>query len=148
MNKNKKTILTFLIGTPFILFIIFLMMKLSILYSLVSSIILGSAVNVFTYIRMKKKVIKIPGDNPGILGTHLIALSEEGISEKTDVNSNFYNWEGIYSIEESNDYIFIFINKLQCHIIPKREFNTNEEVNQFFNKAKAYFEMKGNVNVI
>jgi hypothetical protein len=142
LNRNRRVIFLYLLGMPIFMFVLFLIMKLPIIYSLVTSIILGSAVNVFSYVRMKRRVKRLPSEKSGVLGSHLIELTEEGASEKTSVNFNFYNWDGINSVEENSDYIFIFIDKLLCHIIPKRDFKSKDEAHQFYIAAKAYFEIR------
>jgi YcxB-like protein len=58
----------------------------------------------------------------GQLGTHTIALSEQGLVERTAVGESRTSWAGVDRVEQNDDYIFIYTSPIAAHLIPKRAF--------------------------
>ncbi|WP_243428283.1 YcxB family protein [Clostridium rhizosphaerae] len=78
--------------------------------------------------------------NEGIIGEHTIEISEEGVREITKVNNSLHLWSGITKIKQDNSYIYIYIEEFRAHIIPKKSFKSEEEVNLFINSALIYWK--------
>jgi len=78
------------------------------------------------------------GKNKGILGSHTIIISEEGLQEITEVSESRSIWSGIERIEENEEYIFVYIGAYQAHVIPKRDFASKEDAKEFAEQARLY----------
>lgn len=88
----------------------------------------------------KGRVIKIARQRPGLLCEHTIGISPEWFSEKTDVNETKVAWATIKSLEEDPEYLYVFVERLTAHAIPKRVFSSPHEVEAFLRTARRYWE--------
>lgn len=89
---------------------------------------------VFMFISYKfsfYRISRIPDEKGEILGEKTYILSEDGLKELTKNGESFIKWIGIKSIEENENYIFIFIDKILAHVIPKRYFSDIQEMQKF-----------------
>ncbi len=80
---------------------------------------------------------RLPGEKGWILGKHKFRLSEEGLFESTEYNENLTRWGGIQSVEETRDYVYIFVDRCMAHVIPKRCFDSEVAVNNLVAYLKA-----------
>ena len=80
-----------------------------------------------------KPAKKTAANTPGILGEHIITITEEGLREKTAINDSFHDWLGVIDILENQNYIFIFTEEIRAYIIPKKAFADPETAKNFFN---------------
>lgn len=69
------------------------------------------------------------GSATGIVGTHCLSLTEQGIVDKTEYSETRYHV--IERIEESEKHIFIYVSAVMAYIIPKRVFPTSDEADEF-----------------
>ena len=83
------------------------------------------------------------GKNKGLLGGHTITITEEGLTETTEVNESRSSWEGIEKIEENEQYIFIYISAYQAHVIPKCAFASEKGEREFIEQARFYLSGSG-----
>ncbi len=90
--------------------------------------------------RVVKKVRRFANQKPGLLCEHTIDISPEWLSEKTSVNETKVAWTTLKSIEEDSAYLFLFVDKLVAHIIPKRAFSSPHEADMFLNTARRFWE--------
>lgn len=90
---------------------------------------------VVSYNMFKLFAMWLPTSKPGILGEHIISISPEGIRERTLINDGIIIWAGIKKISTNKKYIYIFIDNMMGHIIPKESFSTKEEADEFLNTA-------------
>jgi len=75
-----------------------------------------------------KWIGRLPSKNGIILGKKIIRLTEEGLVEESENSTTLHKWKAIKSLESDKKYLFIFIDSIAAHIIPKRSFqNTAEE---------------------
>lgn len=96
---------------------------------------------------LKRRVIKMIKNNEvGTLGKHIIKIDKNGMSETSPVNEGSMSWGMIFSIDQSDEYIFIFLNALSGFVVPKRAFDTDVETEEFYNKAVEYWNAARNVN--
>jgi hypothetical protein len=75
-----------------------------------------------------------------ILGNRKYIINKEGIKTETENSNSFQKWANIKSIEQNKHLILIFINKYAAYIIPKRYFESQEQIDSFIK------EVKGNLN--
>lgn len=106
--------------------------------SIFSALLLGLLFDIFAYFFLKGFIWIMPSNKPGLLGEHFIEITDAGLRETTAVNDSFYYWEGIQSIKQDSKYIYIFVNSIMAHIIPKRSFSTRQDAELFFKKAVEF----------
>jgi hypothetical protein len=80
-----------------------------------------------------------PDNKEGILGEHTVEINDSGIKDITQVSESMYKWNGVKSIEQSKDYIFIFVDSIQAYFIPKRSFSSEKDNVEFYHQAMIYF---------
>lgn len=142
--KIKNSLIVSLILYMVLVFVGLYIFTHSRIYSLTTTL-LGAVI--FSFLMMKstkRKIIRLVENEDGILGEHTIEINKDLLLEDTKNNSSSWNWNGIKSIEANEDYIFIFINNLLGHVIPKRAFESQEECGKFYFLAKEYHEEANN----
>lgn len=80
--------------------------------------------------RMTKKMLK-EGKNEGLLGDHLMRMTDEGIVDSHRNGETRVNWSGIQSFKESDDTFYIYNSAVSAYILPKRDMADPEEVRSF-----------------
>lgn len=77
----------------------------------------------FMYVT-KKRVIRLieEGGNSEIFGTYSIALTEEGVEQTSNSEESKSSWDTIQRIEETPDYIYIYISAANAYLVPIRAF--------------------------
>lgn len=145
-NMNKYFILKrpllrflFIIEILIIPLAIINILKTSISYMIIGAVF-GIIIDILVLLLMKALIMSLYANKKGVLGEHAIEISENGINESTSVNQGLHLWTGVYDVFESKHYIFIAIDKLQAHVIPKRSFNSDKEANEFYNKSIEYWK--------
>ena len=56
----------------------------------------------------------------GVLGEHLLEITEEGLVESTEVNKSLANWKTAFRIYQSKRYFYIFITPENAYAVPRR----------------------------
>ena len=77
-------------------------------------------------------------ESKGVLGKHSIAIRADGVTERSAVGESRTGWEGIERIAADGQYVYLYIGPLQAHVIPKRAFQNDEEVEAFLQLAQTY----------
>lgn len=67
----------------------------------------------------------------GLLGTHTLIITDEGLIERTEFNDSLHRWKGIYRIRETSGYVYLYVTETNYHQIPKRSFGTKEQMKDF-----------------
>jgi hypothetical protein len=65
-----------------------------------------------------KKLLE-EGDNPTLVGPHSLELTENGLLERTAMNTSETHLVGIQRIVEDDHHTYIYIGATQAHIIPR-----------------------------
>ncbi|GAA0359443.1 YcxB family protein [Bacillus horti] len=136
--KARTTMLLSLHGFPVIIFVVLSFIGIPLLYRIGASIVLGAVVDGILIYFIKHRIMSLVEGSKGLLGEHTFEINETGFKESTEVNQSEYSWDGVSSIEQDKHNIYLFIGKVQVHIIPKKSFSTKEEGKQFFQKMKDY----------
>lgn len=79
----------------------------------------------FNINKFKKRAT--PNENGVMLGEKTIEFRPDGISETNRLGNCFYKWEAVEAIEEHNDNVYIFIDKLLALIVPASAFTSSED---------------------
>ena len=57
-----------------------------------------------------------------------LSFNFEGVKSFSDNYFNFVKWADIYEVKEYKEDLSIFISTIECHIIPKRFFKSDEDL--------------------
>lgn len=87
--------------------------------------------------RRTSKLIK-EGKDGKILGNKNIKLTPEGIYGTSLYSEEKVKWDSIERIEETEDYIYIFISSISAFIIPIRAFNDTNTKEKFEMELDKY----------
>ena len=91
--------------------------------------------------RMMRRLINrlLDDERPerGHLGSHRLALSDQGVIESTAVGEQRTSWAGVDRVEQNTDYIFIYTSPAAAHMIPKRAFRDTSAAEAFYQLAQA-----------
>jgi hypothetical protein len=85
-------------------------------------------------------IVPVEGQTKGVVGKHVIEISEKGLHETTEVNDSLVAWDGFDCIERNEQYIFAFISAMMAHIIPIRAFADTNQVTEFYSSMKKFFD--------
>lgn len=59
------------------------------------------------------------GLNRGLLGTHELELTEDGIIERSEVGEHKTTWQGIERIISTTEHTFVYVSALMAQVIPR-----------------------------
>jgi len=90
-------------------------------------------VHKFMYYRIKKNIAR----SESALGKKTYFLIEEGFKEKSEYSETLTKWEGIKKIEETPEFIYVFLDKLVAYIIPKRHLSNETEIRQLIETLES-----------
>lgn len=94
----------------------------------------------------RTEIKKIKLEKPDTFGEHTIEIAQDGVNNSTLANKEFYKWEMINSVKKNRQYILFFISAKIVIIIAKRDFESVDEEQEFYNKAVEYWNATRNVN--
>lgn len=72
----------------------------------------------------------------GVLGEHVLELTHRGLLERTEFNETLAKWPSIYRIRSTRWFLYIYVNDLQFHVVPKRYF-PRDQVAHFESQLRA-----------
>lgn len=146
--KIRRNFILNMISVPIIILICLLFFKksydMTITVVFILTVIGGIIGDLLLIGIVKLQVMKIPYNKDGLMGEHTIEIDEKGVRETTAVNDGFHLWEGIHSIKQDKEYIYIFLDSILAHIIPKKAFNSVNEANEFYNKSVEFWQYRKN----
>lgn len=86
------------------------------------------------YPRRLKKIVSrriskmlAEGKNSSVVGTHNLAISENGIFDRSETSEAMTQFGSIANIVEDKKHIFIYVNENSAHIIPIRIFENEDQ---------------------
>jgi hypothetical protein len=82
----------------------------------------------------------MPLENGVVLGSHIYEVGESGIGEQAKSYSSFTEWGAVKSLAVNQDHIYLFLDTMVAHIIPKRSFADQTEENEFVSFANRKIE--------
>ena len=81
------------------------------------------------------------GSQKGVIGAHELSFTDQGLLEKNDVGETLIYWHGIQRIDETDDYVFVFLTTMQAHAIPRHSV-TEGELAAFVSELKQIRNQK------
>lgn len=79
----------------------------------------------------KKAILKLPSDRGVILGKHRYMVKEDGLLEASENQSSILKWAGVLDVEESKEMLFVYVDSMAAHFIPKHFFANDNEFQKF-----------------
>jgi hypothetical protein len=62
----------------------------------------------------------------GVVGRHVLEITEQGLVERTDCNETLHRWPSICRILSLWGYVYIYVGDSNSHQVPKRCFSPSE----------------------
>ncbi len=78
---------------------------------------------------------------PGFLDQRSLSIEATHIVEKTSINETKLEWTRIEAVEESDKFLYFFINTQYALLLPKRAFSSPAEMQIFLDKSRRYWEV-------
>lgn len=75
-------------------------------------------------------------DDDTSIGKHLMLFDEDTIQDSVDAGTETTNWSAVKEITEINDHIYISLSEIRAYIVPKRTFDSREQLNNFLTTLK------------
>jgi hypothetical protein len=94
----------------------------------------GAFFGLLTYFGMKLSIrfsVSRYKDLKTILGERIFTITEEGLTEEAEYNTTLQHWDSITSVESDDKGLYLYISSIQAYIIPKRSFNSKQEMDSF-----------------
>lgn len=82
------------------------------------------------------------GSNENLFNQRSLVLTDEGITETSSIGENHIRWDKINHLEETEDYLYIYISSVSAHIVPKRVFENSNEQEKFINKITKHIQSR------
>lgn len=81
----------------------------------------------------KRRIIKMIDENgdSSIYGMQSIALTETGIEQESNTGESRTSWSGIERIDETPEYIYIYIGTMNAYLVPNRAFDDDAQRAEF-----------------
>jgi hypothetical protein len=73
----------------------------------------------------------------GVLGSHTLEITEEGLLEFTDVNRSLTKWAGMFRIRETPRYIYIYVSETNFHLVPRQRLVPPGSLDEFVTELRA-----------
>lgn len=89
---------------------------------------------------LKGKVVKANSRKGGIYGKHTIDMGINGIKENLPEREENHSWNDITKVVQNKKYIFIHWSDTAAHVVPKRAFSKQEDVEFFYTTALNHLE--------
>ena len=84
----------------------------------------------------------VPKPGGWVLGPRKMRLAEEGLKIESGLYEVKVKWDSIEDILQTNEHIFLFVDTIAAHIIPKRIFTTQKEAEDFLAELAKYVKEK------
>lgn len=91
-----------------------------------------------------KKLMK-ERNNESLFAERKLTITEGGIAEESPGEMSSISWGKVVSVEEAEEYIYIYISPVEAHIIPKRVFKDEAEQKAFMAEIRSY-QVKNDIN--
>ena len=71
------------------------------------------------------------GRNKGLLGPHVVELTEEGVVERTALRELKVKWEAVERLASSDQHLFIWTSGFNALVVPRRAFASEDALKAF-----------------
>lgn len=102
-------------------------------------ILVGSMVLVIGLKVYNSKVRPLIFDSNGLfLSTQIYKIEDNHLFHDLGGTHHFYQWECVREVEQTSEYIFVFIDLGAALYIPRHGFSSDEQYNEFYNELKLH----------
>lgn len=93
---------------------------------------------------IKRRVKKMftEGNNENLFNVRKLIVDGERLSEISAIGESKVSWDKVISLDESEDYLYIYLSSVSAHIIPKRVFKNIQEQEEFISKVSQQIDNK------
>lgn len=67
----------------------------------------------------------------GVLGEHILEVTDDGLLERTDVNETVHRWLGFHKMLGTRRYLFVYVTDTVVHVVPMRSFASEDVARSF-----------------
>jgi hypothetical protein len=78
----------------------------------------------------------------GVLGEHTYRFVDAGLMQSTSIHETLMKWGGVRSVVRTPRYIYVRVNRISFHIIPRRHFLEAAADEQFWNALQPLVAKK------
>jgi len=79
-----------------------------------------------------------PAAEGALLGPRRTTVDEAGIREKSAHSESYTDWQGVLSVEETEQHIFVMIDRFAGYSIPKRAFADATHLQEFLGFTRQH----------
>ena len=79
-----------------------------------------------------------PAERGAFLVRRQVSLDENGIREQSAEHKHYSTWQGVLSVEETPDHVFLMIDRFAGYIVPKRAFSDAAQLGEFVAFARKH----------
>lgn len=81
----------------------------------------------------KRRILKMidESDNSSIYGMQSITLTDTGVEQESNTGESKTSWNGIERIDETKEYIYIYIGAMNAYLVPNRAFDDDAQRAEF-----------------
>lgn len=103
---------------------------------------IGIAVGAFVAISallwaLRLWVRRLPRDDGATLGEHTLEVDEDGFHVEGRSGRAFVKWSAIVEVRETNEHLFLFVDRMLAYVVPKRAFTSADECAAFADYVRA-----------
>ena len=114
--------------------------------SLTQAFVLLAAYIAFSiFWRRRSRRAMSPEQGGVLLGSHTFSLTPEGFEDRGTFSYSLTKWPAVRAIEETPEHLFVFIDKMAAHIVPKRCFPQPEDYDAFLQELREHIPSSSGV---
>ncbi|HFC6352646.1 TPA: YcxB family protein [Neisseria elongata] len=99
----------------------------------------------FSFLRASRGIFsfdKLYQDKSPLFSPNTVELRDNGIYHETEAFQSLHFYKHICSVEETKDWIFIFLEKSIFKFLPKSAFQNTQQIHNFINQIKENINKK------
>ena len=102
-------------------------------------------VSLWLFFRWRSSRALSPVTEGSLLNTRRTTLDDRGIRERSAHSEHYTDWHGVLSVEETEQHVFVMIDRFAGYIIPKRAFADASHLQEFlgFTRRHAMVDRHG-----
>jgi hypothetical protein len=76
----------------------------------------------------------------GVIGTHTLEITDEGLVETTEYNTSLYRWSAFHKLKKSKRFLWIYVTDLAAYAVPLKRPLLEGDVTVFMEKISSKLE--------
>lgn len=94
---------------------------------------------------IRRMVMNLPDDDGVILGPKTMRFTSEGLVSESKTATTTLSWKGMRRLAQTDAHYFLFIERYQAYIIPRRAFGSVAEDDAFRAFVSSFLESHGRI---